>query len=436
MTPDRRSQRRLTATLLIAMVAVLVAACGTAATTASVAPASPATSPTAAPSASSTAPASLDPAATPSPSGAAGGGPPTLALETVVGGLEDPLDIALFPDDTRAYLVAEQVGRLRVVRDGALVGEPFLDISGAVSAGGERGLLGVAVHPDPADGRVFVYYTASDGRQVVASFRADPDAPDRAIRDSERRLLVMDDPFGNHNGGGLAFGPDGYLYIATGDGGGGGDPLGSGRDLDTLLGKILRIDVDVAADADPPYGIPADNPFANQAGARPEIWATGLRNPFRFRIDSATGDLWIGDVGQGVLEEIDHAPAGVGGLDFGWNTMEGTRCFERDTCDDTGLTAPVAEYGHDQGCSVTGGAVYRGSAQPALTGWYVFADYCSGRFWVLDPELSADVAPADAAVIALESGRLISAIAPGPGGELLTTDHSAGEVLRIVASPD
>ena len=216
-------------------------------------------------------------------------GDAVVVLETVVGGMTAPLDIAIrpaFPDDV---VVAEQAGRLRIVRDGQLLETPLLDITDIVAAGGERGLLGVAPHPDPADDRVFVYYTVIDGSQHVSSFRAEAGDPDLLRRDSEVVLLSMEDPFPNHNGGGLAFGPDGYLYVSTGDGGGGGDPLGSGRDRGTLLGKILRLDVDVEGDARSPYGIPPDNPFVDQTGARPEIWHTGLRNPFRIRFDAATG---------------------------------------------------------------------------------------------------------------------------------------------------
>lgn len=358
------------------------------------------------------------------------GGAPSIDLIPVIDGLEAPLDIVTRPGDPGSMFIVEQGGRVRTVRDGVLAADPFLDIAGIVTAGGEQGLLGMAIHPDPADGRVFVYYTALDAKQVVASYRTDPSDPYRADRASESLLLRMDDPFSNHNGGALAFGPDGYLYVSTGDGGDGGDPLGSGRSLDTLLGKVLRLDVDGPVDSDAPYAIPADNPFVDEPGARPEIWLTGLRNPWRMRFDPATGDLWIGDVGQGEREEIDRAPAGVGGLDFGWNIMEGAICFEAETCDQTGLTLPVTDYGHDEGCSVTGGAVYRGQAQPALAGWYVFSDYCSGRLWVVAADLDGRQEP----VVVLESGRSISAIAPGPDGELYVTDLATGELLRIVVA--
>lgn len=375
------------------------------------------------------------PAPEPSATEAAGPGSwdRTLALEPVVDGLDGPLDLAVRPGEPDALYVLEQVGRVRVVRDGALVDRPVLDIAGIVSAGGESGLLGLAFHPDPDDGRLFVYHTALDGRQVVSSYRLDPDATDVAVPDSEVVLLAMDDQFGNHNGGSLVFGPDGYLYIGTGDGGGGGDPLDSGRRLDTLLAKILRIDVDGGTPDGAPYGIPADNPFVDEAGAMPEIWHTGLRNPWRFRFDRDTGDLWIGDVGQGAWEEINLAPAGEGGLDFGWNLMEGTHCYGASDCDPAGLTLPVAEYGHDEGCSVTGGTVYRGETQPDLVGWYVLSDYCSGRFWVVDAAAAASEGLQEP-LVALDSGRNISAIAEDAAGELFATDLS-GAVLRVVIAP-
>ncbi len=405
---------------------------------------SPSAAPTTAPSPTAR-PSSTDPAPTPSaetsasptpsPSFAGVGEPPRLDLEVVVGGLSgNPLDVAVRPADPSTILVAEKEGRLRLIRDGVLVERPFLDIAARVRAGGEQGLLGVAPHPDTDDDRVFVFYTADDGRQIVASFRSSAADPDLASPRTEDRLLVMDDPFGNHNGGAMAFGPDGYLYIGTGDGGGGGDPLGSGRDLGSLLAKVLRIDVDVSAGADPSYAIPPDNPVVGRDGARPEIWLTGLRNPFRFRFDPATGHLWIGDVGQGRREEVDLAPAGVGGLDFGWNRKEGTTCYATDPCDRTGLTLPVAEYAHDEGCSVTGGAVYRGTAQPALHGWYVFSDYCSGRLWLLDAAAAAEADGLIEATLAMDSGRSLVSLAPGPDGELYATDHDAGELLRVVVA--
>jgi glucose/arabinose dehydrogenase len=364
--------------------------------------------------------------------------PPTIVLEPVVDGLEAPLDVAVRPAFAADTVVAEQVGQLRIVRGGVLLEPPLLDISDAVTFQGEQGLLGVAAHPDPADDRVFVYYTDLDGRQLVASFSAAPDDPDRLARDSEIVLLAMDDEMGNHNGGGLAFGPDGYLYIATGDGGGAGDPLGSGRDRGSLLGKILRIDVDVDAASEAAYAIPSDNPFLDVEGARPEVWHTGLRNPFRFRFDSETGDMWIGDVGQSGWEEVDLALAGTGGLDFGWNLMEGAHCFAVDPCADPALTQPVAEYPHDLGCTVIGGSVYRGPAQPALEGRYIFADYCSGRVFGLDAE-SARAPVGEGRVLEpvqlLESGLSISAIAPGPSGELLVTDLD-GQLLRVAVAPE
>jgi glucose/arabinose dehydrogenase len=424
MTP--RSHLALVASLLV--VASLVAAC---AGPASTGPSSVAPSPVPGGSGEPATPVP-DPTtpATPTP----GAWDRALVLEPVVDGLDGPLDLAVRAGAPDALYVLEQVGRVRVIRDGALVDQPVLDIAGIVSAGGESGLLGLAFHPDPEDGRFFVYYTALDGRQVVSSFRLDPGATDVAVPDSEVVLLAMDDQFGNHNGGSLVFGPDGYLYIGTGDGGGGGDPLDSGRRLDTLLAKILRIDVDGGGSPGAAYGIPDDNPFIDVAGAMPEIWHTGLRNPWRFRFDRDTGDLWIGDVGQGAWEEINRAPAGVGGLDFGWNVLEGTHCYGSDDCDQGGLTLPVAEYGHDEGCSVTGGSVYRGTAQPDLVGWYVLSDYCSGRFWVVD----AVAAAADGLqepLVALDSGRNISAIAEDAAGELFATDLSGGEVLRVVVGP-
>ena len=427
--PNRAQPRSRSLALLVA--AVLAGCAGPSPSATPLAP-SPTVPRTAAPSSPGASPA---PTPTAEPSPTPGGGPIELTLVPVVDGLDAPLDLAWRAGDPDVLYVVEQAGRIRAIRDGTLLDEPVLDIAGIVTAGGERGLLGLAFHPDPADPRLFVYYTALDGDQVLAAYRMDTGRPDTADPDSGQILLRMADQFGNHNGGSLAFGPDGYLYIGTGDGGGGGDPLDSGRRLDTLLAKVLRIDVDGASPDGVGYRIPPDNPFVDTADARPEIWHTGLRNPWRHHFDRATGDLWIGDVGQGEWEEIDRAPAGIGGLDFGWNVMEGFHCYRDpgDDCAAPGLTLPVAEYGHDQGCAVTGGTVYRGSAIPALTGRYVFADYCSGLVWTIP----ADGVPADERqepVLAFESERSISAIGEDAAGELYVTDLSSGTVLRM-ASP-
>ena len=286
-------------------------------------------------------------------------------------GLASPLFVGNAGDGSGRLFVLEQGGRVRVIRDGRLLPDPYLDIADRLSAGGERGLLGLAFAPTfAADGRLYVDYTDRDGDTVVSEFTA-PDPPaDRADPASERILLRIEQPYANHNGGALAIGPDGLLWIATGDGGSGGDPQGNGQRLDTLLGKLLRIDPRPAGGA--PYAIPADNPFAGRAAGRcsAEIWAYGLRNPWRFSFDRATGDLWIGDVGQSSWEEVDRWPAGSpAGPNFGWNTMEASHCFEpAEGCPRDGLVLPVAEYGHDRGCSVTGGYVYRGPAVPGPRG--------------------------------------------------------------------
>jgi glucose/arabinose dehydrogenase len=355
----------------------------------------------------------------------------TLRVNVLVDGLENPVDVTAPADAGGRLFVVEQPGRIRVVRDGKLLERPFLDIEERISSGGERGLLGLAFHPGfPADPRLFVDYTDRNGDTVVAEYRLDAQDEDIADRGSERILMRIAQPYSNHNGGAVAFGSDGMLYIAMGDGGSGGDPQGNGRRLDTLLAKILRIDVDDPPATTTPYRIPADNPFLGVADALPEIWLTGLRNPWRMRFDGETGDLWIGDVGQGSWEEIDVARAGTGGLDFGWNRMEGFHCFESGAgCDETGLTLPVAEYGHGLGCAVVGGVVVRDPGQPLLNGRYVFSDACSGNFWLLDPQGSGRREP----VLVTETGRSISSIGLDAAGLVVATDVSRGEVLRISA---
>jgi glucose/arabinose dehydrogenase len=352
-----------------------------------------------------------------------------LQLEPLVNGLDAPLLVTTAGDGSGRLFVVEQPGRIRIVRDAQLEPEPFLDISDRLVSGGEQGLLGLAFHPRyEQNGRFFVNYTDTSGDTVIAEFRVSADDPDRADPGSERVVLSFDQPFANHNGGNLVFGPDGYLWIGTGDGGSAGDPMGNGQDLGTLLGKMLRIDVD-HRDRGLAYAIPPDNPFTGKLGARPEIWAYGLRNPWRYSFDRQTGDLWIGDVGQNAFEEIDHVPSGEAGLNFGWNVMEGRECFQPVTgCDESGITPPVAVYGHDLGCSVTGGYVYRGTRWPALAGAYLFADFCSGTIWGLD---ASDPKAEPAELLTL--GHNVSSFGQDDDGELYVTDLSSGQVLEVAA---
>jgi hypothetical protein len=313
---------------------------------------------------------------------------PTLpvTLRRVVTGLESPVSIAHAGDDR--LFVNLQDGRIVIVQNGTLQPVPFLDIRNIVRSGGERGLLGLAFHPRYAqNGRFFVYYTDAKGDVVIARYQVSGD-PDRADAGSGRILIKIPQPFGNHNGGPLQFGPDGYLYAGIGDGGAGGDPNCFAQKTDTLLGKILRIDVDANADTPPWYGIPASNPIPGR-----EIWATGVRNPWRISFDRLTGDLWIADVGQSEIEEIDLQPAGApGGRNYGWKLMEGSACFASDACpvgtppcNSAAYTLPILEYRHDKGdCSITGGYVSRSRTLPHAWGSYFFGDLCSGRLWAAE----------------------------------------------------
>jgi glucose/arabinose dehydrogenase len=354
-----------------------------------------------------------------------------LGLRPFAAGLESPLLLTNAGDGTGRAFIVEQAGRIRIVQDGRLRPSPFLDISDRIVSGGEQGLLGLAFHPDFAmNGRFFVDYTDLNGDTVVSEFHTPAGDPNVADRDSERVILGFDQPASNHNGGGIAFGPDGYLYVASGDGGSEGDPNGYGQRLDTLLGKLLRLDVERSAT--PGHVVPTDNPFVDREGARPAIWALGLRNPWRFSFDRETGDLWIGDVGQGTFEEIDHVASDRAGLNYGWKVMEGRTCYEPSSgCDMSGLTLPVAVYDHTHGCAVTGGFVYRGTRWPALHGAYLFADYCSGTIWSLDGSRPSARPP----VVMLETGRSISSFGEDESGELYITDLGRGEVLRIVGPP-
>jgi glucose/arabinose dehydrogenase len=353
-----------------------------------------------------------------------------VALEPFATVPDSPLAMTAPDDGTGRLFVAAQEGRIWVVeRDGNVLAEPMLDISAIISSGGERGLLGVATHPAfPTDPRVFVNYTNPNGNSIVASVTVDPADPDRLDPDSLTTLLRVDQPYANHNGGGVLFGSDGKLYLSFGDGGSGGDPLGKGQDRNSLLGKILRIDVD----GDPavgPYIVPPDNPFAG-GGGLPEIWHWGLRNPWRLSFDRANGDLWIGDVGQGAWEEIDVARVGVGGLNFGWNVMEGSHCYNKRTCKTEGLTFPVSDYSHDLGCTVIGGYVYRGSRFDFLTGAYLFADYCSGTVFAIDSATTGLVPPV---AVGDAGGTGTSAFGEDANGELYLTKLN-GSISRVVAT--
>ena len=351
----------------------------------------------------------------------------SVGLEPALGGYEfrSPTNLVELPGG--AGLVSEQAGRI-LVFEGASAGDPgdFLDLRDRVSdRGWEEGLLGLALAPDFAvSGHFYVYYSASDPRRsVVSRFTADAGRAS-ANADSELVILEVEQPYANHNGGQLAFGPDGYLYVGLGDGGSGGDPQGNGQDVSTLLGAILRIDV-AGATAERSYGIPADNPFAGAAGAgRGEIWAYGLRNPWRFSFDRATGRLWAGDVGQDRYEEVDVI---VRGGNYGWNRLEGSHCFApRDGCGREGMVAPVWEYALEDGaCSVVGGYVYRGAAVPGLSGVYLFADFCSGRVYGL---------PADGdggARLLMDSGLRIVSFGEDGLGEVYVLSQGDG-VWRVV----
>ena len=306
-----------------------------------------------------------------------------VVLLPVASGFTAPLRATHAGDGSGRIFVGQQSGEILIFDGVEVLAQPFLDLSGAVGTASEGGLLGLAFHPQFAtNGRFFVHYTDSAGDSVVAGYRVDGDDSNRADPESAEVLLTQEQPFSNHNGGHLAFGPDGTLYVAFGDGGSGGDPGNRAQDLTTWHGSLLRIDVD-APDPGLAYGVPADNPFVGMPPALPEIWSYGLRNPWRFSFDRATGDLWIGDVGQGRFEEIDLQPAdSPGGENWGWRILEGDTCFEPPSgCDPTGTEPPLFVYAHGAECSVTGGYRYRGVAAPRLAGIYLFADFCSGVVW-------------------------------------------------------
>jgi glucose/arabinose dehydrogenase len=416
---------------LVAAIALVAAACGSEGEPIATGPAVTfATSSTAAPTSGPTtgpvsAPDTTGPATTPVATEAPTTvplGDPSVGL-AAVGAFDQPVDLAWRFDDPTLYVV-ERTGRVVPVRDG-VAGAAVLVITDLTEGQGEQGLLGLTFSPDGK--AAYVNHTDKGGDTIVAEYAVGADGTfDPASR---RVLLTVEQPFPNHNGGNVTIGPDGMLYIGMGDGGAADDPQRTSLNVSSLLGKILRIDP--APSGDQPYGIPADNPFVGVDGARPEIWAVGVRNPWRFSFDSATGDLWIADVGQNVLEEIDVAWAADGGgrgMNFGWSAWEGSQRYNTDQPAD-GATPPIYEYEHgDAGCSVSGGEVYRGAAVPALVGWYVFADFCSG--------IVTGLRIADRAVASsLTLGQVPSAAAvrSGPDGELYVVSIE-GPVSRLVPS--
>ena len=355
-------------------------------------------------------------------------GPTSLTLQEVASGLTFPVYLTSPPGDDRLF-VLEKGGSIRVIRGGALLPTPFLDISGQVSTKTEEGLLGLAFPPDYATSRrFFVYYTdlAEDSR--ISVFRVSDD-PDRADPASEAVVLTVDQPGPSHKAGQILFGPDGFLYIGLGDGGShDGLDQGRGQSLNDLLGSILRIDVSAGSS----YTVPPDNPFVGTPGARPEIWSYGFRNPWRFSFDRATGDLYIGDVGESQWEEVDYASAADGagrGVNYGWSVMEGSHCLHHDGCNQAGLTVPLLEYSHSEGCAITGGYVYRGNAIPALRGHYFYADFCQGWVRSLRVEGGAPVDQTDWS--ALQPGRNVTSFGEDAAGELYLLDAD-GRVLKIV----
>jgi len=391
-------------------------ACGTLASPSTAVPAGPETRP-ALPTESVPPPPPPSQTPVPPPVADATGFPDPSAYQWVqlAAGLDRPLDVQNSGDGSGRLFIVEQGGRILVLQDGHLLEMPFLDITDRVDDGAsEQGLLGLAFHPNhEQDGLFYVNYTEGGGDTVIGRYQVTTD-PNVADPGSEKRLLGLNQPFPNHNGGAVVFGPDGYLYLGLGDGGAAGDPFGNAQNLNTLLGKVLRIDVDQGD----PYSIPADNPFGS------EVWQYGLRNPWRISFDRSNGDLYIADVGQGDWEEIDFVPAGQGGLNFGWKLYEGNHPYAGGS--EAGLTMAVAEYDHSQGCSVTGGYVYRG-AMPEWQGIYIYGDYCSGIIWGL-----IHSAQGWQSQVLFDTDFRISSLGEDESGELYLADL-AGAVYRLAA---
>jgi glucose/arabinose dehydrogenase len=343
----------------------------------------------------------------------------------LVSGLSSPTYLTHAFDER--LFVTEQGGTIRIIDGGRLLDEPFLDIISRVgSAAFEQGLLSVAFHPNYAEnGQFYVNYTDRNGVTIVSRFSVRSGDANLADPASEEILLSVRQPFENHNGGQLQFGPDGMLYIGMGDGGSAGDPLNNGQDFSTLLGSLLRIDVSTETG----YQIPFDNPFLDDPAIPDEIWAIGLRNPWRFSFDRKNGDLYLSDVGQSLLEEVNYiAFPSAGGQNFGWNIMEGTNCFLNESCDSRGLTIPVAEYSHQEGgCSISGGYVYRGVNFQGFLGNYFYGDFCSGFIWSLLQEGGGEWV----SHLVAQTGLKISSFGEDAAGELYLSDHASGTVYQV-----
>lgn len=370
----------------------------------------------------------------------AGSGSPdaigTLKTVRVASGLAQPLFLTYVPGDSaRLFILEQNSGKILILKNESILSTPFLNIGSLLSTGGERGLLGLAFHPNyPNNGFFYVNYTNTSGNTVIARYTISAN-PDLADPSSAQTVLTIDQPFSNHNGGIIAFGPDGYLYIGTGDGGSGGDPGNRAQSGNTLLGKILRIDIDGGS----PYAVPPDNPFVGSPDFRDEIWAYGLRNPWRFSFDKQTGDMFIGDVGQNIWEEVDFQPASSnGGENYGWRCYEGNHAFNTTGCGSSAdYVFPIHEYSHGSGdCSITGGHVYRGCAMPDMGGTYFFGDFCSGRIWSFKYDganmteftnRTAELAPGSGLAI-----NMISSFGTDIRGEIYILDYGDGEIYKIV----
>lgn len=348
----------------------------------------------------------------------------TVGLELVGEGFNQPVYVTNAADGSGRTFVVERAGRIWTLPDV----QPFLDIGERVNVAGiEQGLLGLAFHPRfKENGYFYVYYTAQNGNNTVARYSVT--AEGRGDPASEKILISQQDPAGNHNGGMITFGPGGYLYIGLGDGGGADDQYGNGQNRQTFLGKLLRIDVDNGD----PYAVPPDNPFLNDGNTKPEIWAYGLRNPWRFSFDRATNDLYIADVGQNQFEWLHVRRASEqGGENYGWPILEGKQCFKAPTCNREGLTIPVLDYSHALGCTVIGGYVYRGQQYPALQGAYIFGDYCSGKLWTATQDNTGNWAMYDA----METKLRISSFGEDEAGEVYLADFESGRVFRVTGQP-